>query len=188
MSLLSKPRMTTRWKKMLLVLVSILLLVPCVAAAAFNMRFDLETNVPQDPASQEPQREKVLERRKYELSTMKEIPADPQLTAEIERRAAVEIEMMAIKQAALVKLARINMDQAIQTASSQNPGKVMSATLDAKGWEEPGKLAKDGIVFYRVVIADEVTGDTTYVWVNAVDGTLLKTEREKRREPRSPEK
>ena len=42
MSLLTKPKMITRWRKMLLVVVSILLLVPCVGVAAFNMRFDLE--------------------------------------------------------------------------------------------------------------------------------------------------
>ena len=49
MSLLTKPKMITRWRKMLLVVVSILLLVPCVGVAAFNMRFDLE--VAQDPAT-----------------------------------------------------------------------------------------------------------------------------------------
>jgi uncharacterized membrane protein YkoI len=93
--------------------------------------------------------------------------------------------MKAIKQAALVKLARINMDQAIQIATSQQPGKVMSATLDAKGWEEPGKLAKDGVVFYHVVIADEASGGSSHVWVNAVDGTLIKTEKELPRKQRT---
>ena len=42
-----------------------------------------------------------------------------------------------------------------------------------------GKLAKDGMVFYRVVIADEaIPGGATHVWVNAVDGTVIKTEKE----------
>ena len=53
MSLLKKPNFQTRWKKSLLIVVSLLLLVPCAAAAAFAMRFDVETNAP------EPQ-EKVL--------------------------------------------------------------------------------------------------------------------------------
>jgi uncharacterized membrane protein YkoI len=80
------------------------------------------------------------------------------------------------------------MDQAIQIATSQQSGKVLSANLDAKGWEEPGKLAKDGIVFYHVVIADEASeGAATHVIVNAIDGTVMKTEKELPRKQRSPE-
>lgn len=200
MSLLTKPKMTTRWKKTLLVVVSILLLVPCVAAAAaFNMRFDLEPVVVQDPQpSQDPQKQPQEEavKRKIEMGSrertsadaMKErIARDPQFAEELERRRELEIEMRAVKQAALVKLARINMDQAIQIATSQQPGKVMSATLDAKGWEEPGKLSKDGQVFYHVLIADEPTGGATHVWVNAVDGTILGMDKQLPRKQRSPE-
>jgi uncharacterized membrane protein YkoI len=79
------------------------------------------------------------------------------------------------------------MDQAIQIATSQTPGKVMECHLDADKWEEPGKLAKDGAVFYRVVIADETTpGGATHVWVNATDGTIIKSEKELPRKMRSP--
>jgi beta-lactamase regulating signal transducer with metallopeptidase domain len=173
MSLLRKPKMTTRWKKMLLVVVSILLLVPCVAAAAFNLRFDLETVGAQDPA---PGEEKV---KKTELAK--------QERSEIERRREFEMEMSTIRQAALVKLARINMDQAIQVATSLHPGKVLLASLDAKGWEEPGKLGKDGVVFYHVMVADENGGGGTHVFVNAIDGTVLRTEKELPRKQRSPE-
>ena len=192
MSLLTKPKMTTRWKKTLLVVVSILLLVPCVAAAAFNMRFDLETVAAQEPQKE---REKEALKEKIEMASrertseaMKErIARDPQFAAELQRRQELEMEMKAIRQAALVRLARINMDQAIQIATSQQPGKVMIASLDAKGWEEPGKLAKDGVVFYQVVIADEVNNGATYVFVNAVDGSIIKTEKELPRKQRSPE-
>jgi beta-lactamase regulating signal transducer with metallopeptidase domain/uncharacterized membrane protein YkoI len=200
MSLLTKPKMTTRWKKTLLVIVSILLLVPCVAvAAAFNMRFDLETIVVQDPQpSQDPQKQPQDEavKRKIEMGSRERISADamkeriardPQFAEELEKRRELEIEMRAVKQAALVRLARINMDQAIQIATSQQPGKVMSATLDAKGWEEPGKLSKDGQVFYHVLIADEPTGGATHVWVNAVDGTILGMDKQLPRKQRSPE-
>src|SRR5215213_5890813 len=48
MSLLKKPELNTRWKKLLLIVVSLLLLVPCAAAAAFAMRFDVETQEPQE--------------------------------------------------------------------------------------------------------------------------------------------
>ena len=189
MSLLSKPRITTRWKKALLFIVSILLLVPCVAVAAFNMRFDLEAAVFQDPPPQEMQRGKEMEKKVGEVkeALMKERMADPQFAAELEKRRELEMEMQALRQAALVKLARINMDQAIQIATSQTPGKVLVASLDAKGWEEPGKLSKDGVVFYHVEIADEVNNGSTHVWVNAVDGTVIKTEKELPRKKRSPE-
>ena len=96
------------------------------------------------------------------------------------------MEMRAIKQAALVRLAKINMDQAIQIATSQQPGKVLISTLDAKGWEKPGTLAKDGVVFYHVMIADESTPGATHIWVNAIDGTIVKTEKELPRKKREP--
>src|SRR5687767_3192597 len=134
MSLLTKPRMTTRWKKMLLVVVSILLLVPCVAAAAFNVRFDLET-MAQDPVEQEKERKdrlnKKLERQKLELDSSQDTPAygtkrriavDPALANEIERRQEVELEMRSILHSTLVRLSRISMEQAIQIATSQHPG------------------------------------------------------------------
>lgn len=201
MSLLTKPKITTRWKNTLLIVVSILLFVPCVAAAAaFNMRFDLENVVVQDPQpSQDPQKQPQEEalKRKVEMADRAgrareelikdRIARDPQFAEELERRKEFEMEMIAVRQAALVKLARINMDQAIQIATSQQPGKVMSATLDAKGWEEPGKLSKDGQVFYHVLIADEINDGATHVWVNAIDGTILRMDKQLPRKKRSPE-
>ena len=98
------------------------------------------------------------------------------------------MEMRAVRQAALVRLAKISMEQAIQIATSQQPGKVLSASLEATHWEEPGKLAKDGTVFYHVEIADESSdGVSTHVLVNAVDGTVMKTEKELPRKQRSPD-
>src|SRR6185436_6960891 len=58
MSLLRKPNLNTRWKKLLLVAVSLLLLVPCAAAAAFAMRFDVETY------AQEPQEKELTQQEK----------------------------------------------------------------------------------------------------------------------------
>ena len=192
MSLLTKPRVTTRWKKTLLFAVSVLLLVPCVAAAAFNMRFDVAAQdvLPQEQrrkqAEQELEKKGIREMRSADVLQEK-IARDPQFRGELELRREAELDMRAIKQAALIRLARINMDQAIQIASSQQPGKVMSASLDAKGWEEPGKLARDGQVFYHVLIADEAAENTfTHVWVNAIDGTILGTDKELPRKQRSP--
>lgn len=197
MSLLTKPKVTTRWRKALLFAVSLLLLVPCVAAAAaFNMRFDLEA-VAQDPAVQEKERvkEKEKEKEKQDVEIryrttpsadiLKEkIAKDPAFRNEFERRREYEMEMREVTNAALVRLAKISMEQAIQIATSQQPGKVLLATLGAKGWEEPGRLGKDGVVFYHVQVADEVNNGLTHVFVNALDGTLIKTEKELPRKKR----
>jgi uncharacterized membrane protein YkoI len=93
-------------------------------------------------------------------------------------------------QAALVRLARIPMDQAIQIATSQSPGKVLECSLNGEHWEEPGKLAKDGVVFYHVVIlsTDDNEPATNHVLVNAVDGTIIKTEKELPKKMRSAER
>ncbi|HSE18519.1 MAG TPA: M56 family metallopeptidase [Pyrinomonadaceae bacterium] len=175
MSLLKKPNFQTRWKKSLLIVVSLLLLVPSIAAAAFAMRFD----VAQDPAPQEQERK---DREKLEMK--RRMPSDPALVQEMERRRELEIEMKEVTEAAMVKLARITMEQAIQIATTQQPGKVLMSSLGAKGWEEPGKLGKDGVVFYHVVIADEVNPGSTHVWVNAIDGTIIKSEKELLRKKR----
>ena len=200
MSLLRKPKMTTRWKKTLLVAVSLLLLVPCVAAAAaFNMRFDLETVAPQEPAKPDQvQKEKELDKHKRDMELRDKTPADvlkeriskdPQFAAELERRRETELEMRDIMHTALIRLARVSMEQAIQIATSHKPGKVLTASLGAKGWEEPGKLGKDGVVFYHVLVADEANGEATDIWVNAIDGTLLGLDKQlPRSRQRSPEK
>ena len=189
MSLLKKPESNTRWKKLLLVVVSLLLLVPCVAAASFASRFDVEPNA-QDPAAQEQERKEKVEMKMREARTEEQkakIAADPALREEIARKQRLEMEMREIRQAALIRLAKINMDQAIQIATSQTPGKVLLCSLEAKGWEKPGELAKDGMVFYHVMIANEGDVGATHVWVNAIDGTIIKTEKELPRKMRSPD-
>jgi TonB family protein len=75
------------------------------------------------------------------------------------------------KQAELVQGANISMDRAIQIAISKYPGKVLACSLGRD---------KDGPIFYHVVIIN-TDGDkrtTRYVWVSAVDGTIIKTEEE----------
>jgi beta-lactamase regulating signal transducer with metallopeptidase domain len=187
MSLLKKPNLHTRWKKLLLIAVSLLLLVPCAAAAAFAMRFDVETNAqePQEKDLTQKDKEKREVMRRKIADTKLRMEGDPQFREEIERKQRVEMEMREVRQAALIRLAKINMDQAIQIATSQQPGKVMVCSLEATHWEEPGKLAKDGIVFYHVMIANEGEAGATHIWVNAIDGTIIKTEKElpRKREP-----
>jgi uncharacterized membrane protein YkoI len=101
-----------------------------------------------------------------------------------------ELKARDIMQATLVRLARVPMDQAIQIATSQSPGKVLECSLNGEHWEEPGKLAKDGVIFYHVVILspDENEPVTTHVLVNAIDGTIIKTEKEMFKKMRSAER
>jgi beta-lactamase regulating signal transducer with metallopeptidase domain len=177
MSLLKKPNFHKRGKRLLLIVVSLLLLVPSVAAVAFAMRFDVATTA-QEPTTQD--KEKVEMKRRKEMSgEMKErMESDPQFREEVERKERVEMEMREVRQAALVRLAKINMDQAIQIATSQQSGKVLLCSLEASHWEAPGKLANDGFVFYHVMIANEGDVGATHIWVNAIDGTIIKTEKE----------
>lgn len=103
------------------------------------------------------------------------------LNREAERRA--EREMQAKKQAELASHARITMDHAIQIATSQTPGKVLECSLVGERWEAPGKLGKDSLVLYHVVIlsGDDASPVTYHVLVNALDGTIFKTSKEERR-------
>ena len=198
MSLLRKPKLNTRWKKSLLVAVALLLLVPCVAAAAFAVRFEVDPYNPETVAQDQEQKDKeklkeklemkARERRVVEELGERALKAEEQLVREMIRKEVLELEARAVMHTALVQLAKINMDQAIQIATSQQPGKVLLCSLGAKGWEAPGKLAQDGVVFYHVIIADETNpGTSTHVWVNAVDGSVIKTEKELPRKKRSPE-
>ena len=134
--------------------------------------------------------DQIKQREERELDGLKmRLADDPQFREELKRRREMEVEMRAATQATLVRLARINMDQAIQIATSQFPGKVLNCNLGADKWEEPGKLAPDGRVFYRVVIVsgDDPNAGATHVWVNAIDGQLIKTEKELPRKMRSPD-
>jgi uncharacterized membrane protein YkoI len=164
----------------------LLLLVPCVAAATYAMRFDVETNA-QEPATQQDKgQEKGRVEMKRREGDMEEM-IDPRMREERERKERVEMEMREVRQAALVRLAKINMDQAIQIATNQQPGKVLFCSLEATHWKEPGKLADDGFVFYHVMIAFENSEGAAHVWVNAIDGSIIKTEKELPRKARNPE-
>jgi beta-lactamase regulating signal transducer with metallopeptidase domain len=231
MSLLKRPTKNPRSRRLLLFAAAVLLIVPCVAAASFAMRFDVETNA-QEPVQQEKEAtekrlemlkraaadeddlkraitndlqlaqqekestEKRLEMLKRSSANEEEfkraIANDPQLRGELEERQrhqAIELEMKSLMQATLVKLARVPMDQAIQIATSQSPGKVLQCSLVGEHWEAPGKLAKDGQVLYHVVVLPENTTDGViiHVLVNAIDGTILRTEKELPRKMRSPQ-
>ena len=117
------------------------------------------------------------------------IANDPQVREEVMAKRELEFKMHAIRQATLIRMAKISMDQAIQIATTQKPGKVLQCSLDAEHWKEPGVLAEDGFVFYHVMLVaneDGETGAVTHVLVNAVDGSVIKTEKELPRRERQP--
>ena len=204
MSLLKKQKQNSRWKKSMLVLVSLLLLIPSLAAASLATKFDVEqASASQDQDQKEKEqkeKEKTKERREskeYQIgyaAGQKEKVRTEEFDGEFltmrRRHEEEELKARDSMQAALVRLARIPMDQAIQIATSQSPGKVLECSLNGEHWEEPGKLAKDGVVFYHVVIlsTDENEPATNHVLVNAVDGTIIKTEKELPKKMRSAER
>jgi TonB family protein len=87
------------------------------------------------------------------------------------------------EQTELLKRARISMDQAIQIATSQQPGKAIETSLMGEHWEAPGKLGKDGLVLYRVtILSGDETDPTKYdVLVNAESGSIWRVNKEERR-------
>ena len=180
----------------LLMLLTLVLTVPCVAVAAFTRGLDFDAFAPgiQEPRTQEQTKEYQAgreaganEARRREQREREMAGAEPgsQVKAELAERARheqIELDAKQTMQAALVNLAKIPMDQAIQIATSQQPGKVLSCSLIGEHWEAVGKLAKDGRVLYHAIIisGDEANSVTTHVLINALDGSIVKTEKEER--------
>ena len=188
MSLLRKTKSSVRKNRFLLIAAGLFLAVPCVAAASFAFQFSISRPTPgliAGVAVQEPQeqKEKAAHRRAEEREMQERAERDPQFKTELdarERHKREELEARAKNQVELARVAKVTMDQAIQVVTSQHAGKVMDCSLVGQHWEAPGKLAKDSLVFYHVLIVsgDETSPATTHVWVNAIDGNIIKTEKE----------
>jgi len=125
--------------------------------------------------------EEDLARANYQLLTSRKYAF--MIDEEGQRR---ELELKEMQRTELARLAKINMDQAIQIANSKAPGKVLECSLMGEHWEGEGENAKPGLVLYHVVVlsGDESNSLTTHVWVNAVDGGIFRTEKEERRRER----
>ena len=204
MSLPGRIAFKFRENKLWVILAALILAVPCVAAgsSALGFTFDAFNSLAQTPSAQEPSKEyqkgkemgeaeaRRREEREREMQGLAE--RDPRVKAELAERARreqIELSAKATMQLALVNLAKIPMEQAIQIATSQQPGKVLACSLVGEHWEAPGKLAKDGMVLYHTIIisGDEANPVTTHVLINALDGTVIKTEKEERGKERSRE-
>jgi TonB family protein len=93
------------------------------------------------------------------------------------RRENMEQQGRAERARDLTRGAVLSMDRAIQIATSQVPGKVLACSLGREGDK----------IFYHVIIigGDGDKSTTTYVWVSAIDGQILKTEKEEQRKEES---
>jgi len=137
-----------------------------------SMWISVEMEFRVEPGQYDPQRanEDRLKRELYERER-----AGGAGDLETKRRRELQAdEEKARRQADLVRGATLSMDRAIQIATSQVPGKVLACSLGRDG----DKL------FYHVVIitTDGEKTTATYVWVSAIDGQILKTEKEERKE------
>jgi uncharacterized membrane protein YkoI len=197
MSLRDRKSFKSMRSKWLLGPAALLLVVPALTVAALTRGLDFDSLDPavQTPSTQEPSKEyqagkelgtaeaRRREDREREMAGLAE--RDPHVKAELAERARreqIEVGARQTMQSALVNLARISMEQAIQIATSQQPGKVLACSLVGEHWEAPGKLAKDSRVLYHTVIisGDDANPVTTHVLINAVDGSVIKTTREDR--------
>ena len=120
--------------------------------------------------SEQEGRERLEKRRAEEVLQSKIIRNEVEMG--VRKEVEDELREGRVKeQAELAQQATMSMDRAIQIAVSQHPGKVLSCNLGRK---------PDGEVYYRLVIINGDAGksSTTYVWVSATDGRILKTEQE----------
>lgn len=196
MSLLRK-RTTPKHKMLLIVVSSLLLVSPCVAAAKLALTFDLQLKNSLYPSLDEAALEAARKMR-FAPALKKGQPVPQTVSIEFyfspdsppagsqvwrkEIRGVTETrrpkEQTSVaqderdrRQAELARGAVISMDQAIQIATSKYPGKVLACSLGRD---------KDGPVFYHLVLIN-TDGDkptVTYVWLSAIDGTILKTQDE----------
>ena len=194
-----------RGRTWLIMMAALLLAVPCAAVAALTRGLDFDAFEPgiQEPRTQEPSKEfqagkeaganeaRRREEREREMAGATEPGSQVKAElAERARREQIELGAKATMQAALVNLARIPMDQAIQIAISRQPGKVLACSLVGEHWEAPGKLAKDGMVLYHTIIisGDDSNPVITHVLINALDGSVVKTEKQERGKERTPDR
>jgi TonB family protein len=165
----------------------------------FNLR-DWEQDQEKDVRKREKQ--EAEEQATQEEKEMKDrAERDPQFRAELEARSRhqqQEREAMNKMQVELARLAKLPIEQAIQIAVSQQPGKVLECRLVGEHWQGEGQLATPALVLYHVVIlpsegtvTTNVTGrdgqtytvntGPVHVLINAIDGSVFRTSKEERR-------
>lgn len=181
-------------KRITLIVVAALALISFVALGSYAMR-----NAP-DQESAERQAKETAERKKegveYRNKEVSELEQALERETDPEKRAKLEARLrefnrgytIGIKEArrfdefrgaglAAVKWAKVPMDQAIQVAVSQNPGTVLQCELLGE--------REDKVVYHVTIISgDDTNWAIAHVFVNAIDGTIVKTEKELPRKPK----
>ena len=229
MSLLKQKHLNLRRAVLGLMLAAVLLAIPCVAAAALAIHFNIDSPFASADV-QEPSRQlQDQEKRQKEERAQQEFKDWDKETAELKQRIANETnaqvkadlqkalrereeektkavylttgegyflttrrneegarqerEIEEKQKTELARAAKISMDQAIQIATSKTPGKVLECSLVGEHWEGQGELAKAATVLYHVVIlsGDDANPVTMHVLVNAVDGSIFRTEKQQER-------
>ncbi len=232
MSLLKRNKTNLRRNIMLVTAAALVFAIPCIAAAAFAINFEvsvpgLETQEPQPQQmkmrrSANTERERVeqelkeqAEREDRELLQKIEKETNPSLKADLEetlrRRTeerekmtytllsnGVEYKVMAAddqrrkiedvlqkeleqERSTLAKAARITMEQAIQIATSSNPGKVLESNLEGERSRETNVTTARPLYHVTILSGDDAESVITHVWINGLDGTIVKKENELRR-------
>lgn len=159
MTKLSRSKIHLHRKNILLAAASLFLAVSCLAATPFALGINFNPQEARQEARQREEREQQ-ERRRQEGEGVK--------NEELEARRQQERAKM---QATLAKEAKITMGQAIQFATYQQPGTVLECRL----------VRERGEIFFNVVVfsGNDVENNTAYIQISAVDGRILKTEKER---------
>ena len=174
-------------KRITLIVVAALALTSFVALGAYAMRNAPDQESAERQTKEAAEKKQVVEYRVSEIAELKqalERETDPEKRAKLEARLrefntgytiglkeASRFEEFRGAGLAAAKWAKVPMDQAIQIAVSQNPGTVLQCELLGE--------REDKVVYHVTVISgDETSWAITHVLVNAIDGTIVKTEKE----------
>jgi len=166
--------------------VVLLCFISGIALVTYGMRVRAqESSERRVKEAAEMQKEKREDNETRELKEALEKETDPEVRAKLEARLqqraevryktdiGVAIRMKEFRGAGLdaAKWARVSMAQAIQIATSQYPGSAIRCSLYG---------ASDDKVVYEVLIVSSPEPDSVinHVIVSALDGTILKTEKE----------
>ena len=192
MSLLKQSKTSRRGKKLILIAVPMILAASCVTATAFAFRFDfspLTINFGQQQQAEQDEREakeraehKALEEKlRGEKAGLENREVPEQMEREALAKMEAEREVIARRQAEMASMAKISMDQAIQIANGQVPGKVLECRLIRDRFEPAdGAPPKEKVAFAVTILTVEGTNTATIlVLVDAVDGSVIKTGRER---------
>lgn len=225
MSLLKRSKTNLRRNIMLVVAAALVFAIPCIAAAALALNFEvgvpgLEAQEPSQPQQMKMRRSGNAERERVEqelreqgqkedLELMLQIKTEtnPSVKAELQetlRRRQEEREKLAYaiasnglqykvmaggperraieeqERSELAKAAKISMEQAIQIATSSNPGKVLQSSL--VGEKTPTDQTTPRPLYHIVILSgDDSEPVITHLWVSGIDGSITKKEHELRR-------